>query len=56
MKTSDAILRCKPQNARALGDVLGISRQAVHAWGGTIPQLRVYQLRALKPAWFRKSK
>lgn len=31
-----------------------LSRQAVSKWGDTIPPLRVYQLRELRPAWFKK--
>jgi len=32
---------------KKLADALGISRQAVHGWGGVIPELRQYQIRYL---------
>ena len=54
MKTSDVVARLKPLTQRALASLLGVSPQAVNQWGGTIPQLRVYQLKALKPSLFRK--
>jgi len=36
----------------ALARLLGITRQAISLWGKTIPQARVWQLRALRPEWF----
>lgn len=41
---------------QALADLLGISRQAVHRWGPLVPEMRVYQLRALRPSWFTSKK
>lgn len=32
---------------RKLADALGISEQAVHQWGATVPELRVYQIREI---------
>lgn len=32
---------------RALAKKLGLSRQAVSQWGGTVPVLREYQIKAL---------
>ena len=39
----------------ALAELLGINRQAVQNWG-RIPPLRVYQLRELRPEWFKGKK
>jgi hypothetical protein len=39
-------------SASALAKMLGITRQAVGGWV-EIPQMRLYQLRVLKPRWFR---
>ena len=36
-----------------LARLLGVSRQAVNKWR-VIPKLRMYQLRELRPHWFRK--
>lgn len=38
----------------ALAALFGISRQAVEAWGPKLPKLRTYQLRELRPGWFRR--
>ncbi len=38
----------------ALAKLLGITRQAISLWGKTIPQARVWQLKALRPEWFRE--
>lgn len=35
-----------------LGRLIQCSRQLVSRWGGEIPELRVFQLRVLKPHWF----
>jgi hypothetical protein len=35
-----------------LARILGLTRQAVHGWR-RIPPLRLYQLRELRPKWFR---
>jgi DNA-binding transcriptional regulator YdaS (Cro superfamily) len=39
-------------SARKLAEMLGISRAAISQWGATIPQARVWQLKALQPDWF----
>lgn len=31
-----------------------LTRQAVSKWGKNLPPLRVYQLKELRPAWFRR--
>jgi DNA-binding transcriptional regulator YdaS (Cro superfamily) len=35
-----------------LARILGITRAAVNHWQ-TIPKLRIYQLKELKPDWFK---
>lgn len=39
---------------RALAGFLGLTTQAVYAWGDKIPELRMYQLKVLKPEWLEK--
>jgi hypothetical protein len=39
-----------------LADLLKITRQAVSKWPKRIPPLRVYQLRELRPEWFKGKK
>ena len=39
--------------AMALAKLLGITRQAISQWGDQVPQARVWQLRALRPEWFK---
>lgn len=34
-------------SVRKLADALGVSEQAVHAWGYSVPQLRAYQLQEI---------
>jgi DNA-binding transcriptional regulator YdaS (Cro superfamily) len=43
----------KAGSAMALAKLLGITRQAISQWGDTVPQARLWQLKALRPAWFR---
>lgn len=50
MKTKHAIKLAG--SAKALADLLGISKSAVSQWGNTVPELRVYRLRELRPDWF----
>ncbi len=38
-----------------LARILGITRAAVNHWK-TIPQLRIYQLKELRPEWFKLHK
>ena len=54
MKTHEAIQKAK--TATALASLLGISKSAVSHWGEVMPPLRVYQLKALKPSWFKQKK
>jgi predicted transcriptional regulator len=39
----------------ALANLLGISQAAVGAWK-EVPKARIWQLRLLKPQWFKKRK
>jgi DNA-binding transcriptional regulator YdaS (Cro superfamily) len=32
--------------------MLGISQAAVSQWGDKVPEMRVWQLKVLKPEWF----
>jgi transcriptional repressor of cell division inhibition gene dicB len=51
METHEAIQ--KAGSAMALAKLLGITRQAISQWGDTVPQARLWQLRALRPKWFK---
>jgi DNA-binding transcriptional regulator YdaS (Cro superfamily) len=33
--------------ARALAEAIGVTEQAVSQWGETVPELRVYQIKAI---------
>jgi|TARA_R110002126_G_scaffold2772_1_gene15372 DNA-binding transcriptional regulator YdaS (Cro superfamily) len=39
-------------SAKNLAQLLGITRAAISQWGDTVPQARVWQLKALRPEWF----
>lgn len=39
-------------SAKALSDLLGINQSAISQWGDLIPELRMWQLKSLKPEWF----
>lgn len=56
MKTKDAIDLAG--SAKALSEILQVSQSAISQWDkdGEIPQARYYQLRVLKPRWFRQPK
>lgn len=41
---------------RELAEALGLTTQAIYAWGVYVPELRVYQAKVLRPEWFRPSK
>ena len=40
----------------ALAKLLKVSRQAVQKWGTDVPELRVFQLKEMRPKWFAKGK
>jgi DNA-binding transcriptional regulator YdaS (Cro superfamily) len=45
----------KAGTAMALAKLLGITRQAISQWGDEIPQARLWQLKAIKPEWFKNT-
>lgn len=51
MKTSLAIKLAG--TAAALAQLLGITPGAVSQWGEDVPDQRVWQLRVLRPEWFK---
>jgi transcriptional repressor of cell division inhibition gene dicB len=52
METHEAIQ--KAGSAVALAKLLGITRQAISQWGNDVPPARVWQLKALRPKWFKR--
>jgi predicted transcriptional regulator len=53
MTKEDAIKLAGTQ--QKLADILGIYQGAVSQWK-TIPEARIWQLKVLKPKWFKKGK
>jgi hypothetical protein len=43
----------KAGSVQALANLLRISREAIYQWT-EIPESRLWQLKVLKPSWFRK--
>jgi len=39
-----------------LAAILGIAQSAVAQWGEDVPMMRIYQLKVLKPGWFKGEK
>jgi DNA-binding XRE family transcriptional regulator len=37
-----------------LAEILGISQAAIAQWGNDVQLMRIYQLKSLKPKWFKK--
>ncbi len=54
MKTQQAIDLAK--GSKNLADLLGVTPSAVSQWGENVPDKRVWQLKVLRPVWFRQSK
>ena len=55
MNKKDAIK--KAGGSGKLAELLGISPGAVSLWDDdTIPEARIWQLKVLRPGWFRKEK
>ena len=52
MTKTEAVRRAGSQ--AALARMFGITRAAVSLWGETLPELREFQLRKMKPGWFRR--
>jgi hypothetical protein len=53
MKTEQAI-QLAGGTAAALARLLGITAGAISQWPEDVPEARVWQLRVLKPQWFRQ--
>jgi len=43
-------------SAKALADLLGIQQSAISQWGESIPESRTWQLKCLRPDWFKSEK
>jgi len=54
LKTAELLKRA--DGARNVAEALGITTQAVYMWGRDVPVMRIYQLLAVKPAWFEDVK
>jgi DNA-binding transcriptional regulator YdaS (Cro superfamily) len=54
MKTQDAIKHAG--SSANLAKLLGITPGAVSQWGEQIPDARIWQLKAIRPRWFKTSK
>lgn len=54
MKTQTAIKLAGSK--LALARILGINRQAIQSWSEMVPPLRVYQLKELRPEWFKSAR
>jgi hypothetical protein len=39
-----------------LAAILGINQAAVAQWGNDVPVMRIYQLKTLRPKWFKLEK
>jgi predicted transcriptional regulator len=52
MKTERAIELAG--NAKALADLLGITPSAISQWDENVPETRIWQLRVLRPEWFKE--
>jgi len=39
-----------------LAAILGISQAAIAQWGNDVPVMRIYQLKTLRPTWFKVQK
>jgi len=50
--TKDQLVQLAGSQAK-LARILGISRTAVNYWKQKIPPLRMYQLKELRPEWFK---
>jgi transcriptional repressor of cell division inhibition gene dicB len=53
MKTAEALQRAG--GLRPLADLLGITPSAISQWGENVPDARIWQLRVLRPDWFKSA-
>jgi len=51
MKTQTAITLAG--STTLLAELLGITPSAISQWGEDVPQARLWQLRVLRPKWFK---
>lgn len=54
--TTDEAVALLGGGKRRLAEQLGITVQAIHQWGDTVPELRVYQIKAIADAFERKAR
>jgi hypothetical protein len=40
-------------NQTKLAEILEINQSAVAQWGNDVPLMRIYQLKTLRPKWFK---
>ena len=43
-------------NQTKLAAILGISQAAIAQWGNDVPVMRIYQLKTMRPEWFKNEK
>ena len=53
MKTQQAIALAG--SVKALAEILGITSAAISQWGEDMPDGRMWQLKVLRPKWFKHS-
>ena len=53
MRTNEAIKRAGSK--AALAKILGVTRGAVSNFGEYLPEARVWQLRVIRPMWFKEA-
>ena len=46
----------KAGGVQALAKLLDVSHQAVYAWRGPLPKMRLWQLQVLRPEWFKRGR
>jgi hypothetical protein len=46
----------KAGGVQALAKLLDVSHQAIYAWRGKLPKMRLFQLQVLRPEWFKGRK
>jgi len=54
MKTDEAIKYAGSKSE--LARILGVTRGAVSNFGEYLPEARVWQLKVIRPSWFKKDK
>lgn len=54
MKTEQAINLAG--NATKLSKIIGVTQGAISQWGDDVPEKRIWQLKILRPMWFKGEK